>query len=266
MRRLLAAGVVCCVGLLPLVADARPVPTAIGVSLPTPNVQWDYQIGGAFTPARRVGVVSRDRNAAPSPGDYNICYVNAYQTQPDERDFWMDDPDHWRLVLTDENGDPVVDGQWGEFLLDTGRAGKRAALADIVGEWIDGCAADGFDAVEFDNLDSWDRGRGLISRADNEAFARLLTVRAHAAGLAAAQKNWAELSPHGPQIGFDLAVAEECGRWRECGSYARAYGDRVYVVEYRDQDFARACERWGSRLSIVRRNLAVTPAGANRRC
>jgi len=119
--------VVCCIGLLPLVADARPVPTAIGVSLPTPNVQWDYQIGGAFTPARWVGVVSRDRNAAPSPGDYNICYVNAYQTQPDERDFWMDDPDHWRLVLTDENGDPVVDGQWGEFLLDTGRAasGRR---------------------------------------------------------------------------------------------------------------------------------------------
>ncbi len=88
------------------------------MALPTPNVQGDYQIGGAFTPARRVGVVSRDRNAAPSPGD------------------------------------PVVDGQWGKFLLDTGRAGKRAALADVVGEWIDGCAADGFDAVELDNLDS----------------------------------------------------------------------------------------------------------------
>ncbi|MDQ3663052.1 MAG: endo alpha-1,4 polygalactosaminidase [Actinomycetota bacterium] len=132
-------------------------------------------------------------------------------------------------------GDPVVDGQWGEFLLDTGRAGKRAALADIVGEWIDGCAADGFDAVEFDNLDSWDRGQGLISKADNKAFARLLTARAHAAGLAAAQKNWADLSPRGPQIGFDLAVAEECGRW-------------------------------GPRLSIVRRDLAVTPAGVNRRC
>ncbi len=154
----------------------------------------------------------------------------------------------------------------GEFLLDTGRAGKRAALADIVGEWIDCCAVDGFDAVEFDNLDSWDRGHGLITKADNRTFARLLTARAHAAGLAAAQKNWAELSPRGPQIGFDLAVAEECGRWRECGSYAHAYDDRVYVVEYRDQDFARACERWGSRLSIVRRNLAVTPAGANRRC
>ena len=135
-----------------------PAAPATEVALPTPNLGWDYQIGCAFTPARRVGVVSRDRNAAPSPGDYNICYVNAYQTQPDEQDFWMDDPAHWRLVLTDENGDPVVDpivdGEWAEFLLDTGRAGKRAALADVVGEWIDGCAADGFDAVELDNLDS----------------------------------------------------------------------------------------------------------------
>jgi len=103
----------------------------------------------------------------------------------------MDDPAHWRLVLTDENGDPVVDpivdGEWGEFLLDTGRAGRRAALADIVREWIDGCVADGFDAVELDNLDSRDRGRGLITKADNRTFARLLTARAHAAGLAAAQ-------------------------------------------------------------------------------
>lgn len=98
------------------------------------------------------------------------------------------------------------------------------------------------------------------------AFARLLTARAHAAGLAVAQKNWAELSPRGPRIGFDLAVAEECGRWRECGSYADAYDNRVYVVEYRDRDFTRACERWESRLSIVRRNLAVTAAGVNRRC
>ena len=187
MRRLLAAGVVCCVGFLPAGADASPIPTGIGVSLPTPNVHWDYQIGGAFTPARRVGVVSRDRNAAPSPGDYNICYINAYQTQPDEQDFWLDDSDHWRLVLRNENGDPIVDGEWGEFLLDTRRASKRAALADIVGEWIDGCAVDGFDAVEFDNLDSWDRGHGLITKADNRTFARLLTARAHAAGLAAAQ-------------------------------------------------------------------------------
>ena len=135
-----------------------------------------------------------------------------------------------------------------------------------MGRWIDGCAEDGFDAVELDNLDSWGRSHGLVTRSHNKAFARVLTARAHRAGLAAGQKNWAGLSPDGPGIGFDFAVAEECGRYHECGAYARAYDDRVLVVEYRDPDFATACEAWGPALSIVRRNLNVTPGGVNRRC
>ena len=39
-------------------------------------------------------------------------------------------------------------------------------LAGIVGRWIAGCADDGFDAVELDNLDSFTRSRQLIERAD----------------------------------------------------------------------------------------------------
>ena len=50
-------------------------------------------------------------------------------------------------------------------------------------------------------------------------YARLLTARAHEADLAVAQKNWVELGERGPRIGFDFAVAEECGRWRECAGY-----------------------------------------------
>lgn len=236
------------------------------VTLPDPNVPWDYQIGGAFTPHTSVGIVSRDRNAAPSAGDYNVCYVNAYQTQPDEKAFWRDDPDRWALVLKDGDGRPVVDGAWGEWLLDTRTATKRDALIAIVGRWIDGCAADGFDAAEFDNLDSWNRSKQLVTREHNKAFARLLTARAHTAGLAAAQKNWVGLSPEGPGLGFDLAVAEQCGQYRECQPYADAYDDRVLVVEYGDRGYDRACTRWGATLSIVRRNVNVTPSGPNRRC
>ncbi|MCW2835192.1 MAG: hypothetical protein JWN68_3145 [Nocardioides sp.] len=239
---------------------------ATAVELPAPGVDWDYQIGGSFPPAGSVGVVSRDRTVAPSSGDYNICYVNAFQTQPHERAFWEHTWEHWALVLKDRAGRAVVDESWGEWLLDTRTPRKRRSLMTVVGPWIDGCAAAGFQGVEFDNLDSWDRSAGLITQRDNKAFARLLTARAHAAGLAAGQKNWAELSPRGPALGFDFAVAEECGRYRECGSYAAAYADRVYVVEYRGQDFDRACRRWGSRLSIVRRDVAVTPGGTNRRC
>jgi hypothetical protein len=239
------------------------VPT---VALPPANVDWDYQIGGSFPPAPSVGVVSRDRSVAPSAGDYNICYVNAFQTQPHERGFWKHTWEHWALVLKDPAGRAVVDESWGEWLLDTRTPRKRRSLMAIVGPWIDGCAAAGFQGVEFDNLDSWDRSAGLISKRDNKEFARMLNARAHAAGLAAGQKNWAELSSRGPALGFDFAVAEECGRYRECESYAAAYADRVYVVEYRDGDFARACRRWGSRLSVVRRDVDVTTGGVNRRC
>ena len=209
--------------------------------------------------------MSRDREDEPLYDAYNVCYVNAFQTQTDEKAFWRRNPDHWALVLK-KHGRPVIDGVWGEWLLDTRTAEKRHALARIVGRWVDGCADDGFDAVEYDNLDSWGRSRHLVTVADNIAFARLLTGRAHDAGLAAAQKNAAGLSARGPAIGFDFAIAEECGRYHECGTYARAYDDHVLVVEYRDQDFDASCTRWGDRLSIVRRNVNVTPDGPNRRC
>ncbi len=251
----------------PMTAQARPLPDpqperAPSVTLPTPNVDWDYQIGGAFPPASGVGIVSRDRHAEPAAGAYNLCYVNAFQTQADEKAFWRN---HWRLVLK-KDGRPVVDSVWGEWLLDTRTPSKRHALADIVGRWTERCANDGFDAVEYDNFDSWNRSKHLISKPDNIAYARLLTARAHGAGLAAAQKNWAEIADRGPDIGFDFAVAEECARWHECGSYAVPYDDRVLVVEYRDRDFTRGCDRWGERLSIVRRDVAVSPDGPNLRC
>ncbi|OEV19859.1 hypothetical protein AN219_27525, partial [Streptomyces nanshensis] len=68
-------------------------------------------------------------------------------------------------------------------------------LANLVGGWIDGCAEKGFQAVEVDNLDSYERSGDRLSRADNVAFAALLTRRAHRSGLAAGQKNAQELLP-----------------------------------------------------------------------
>lgn len=267
MTRLLALAVLLAVALVPTAAPAAgPEIREPDVALPPAGIDWDYQIGGVSEPAPSVGVVSRDRAAAPSPGDYTICYVNAFQTQSNEKRFWRDNPRRWALVLKDERGRPVVDGRWGEFVLDTRTVDARRRLVRIVGRWIDGCAADGFAAAEFDNLDSWYRGQGLIEKRHNKAYARLLTTRAHAAGLAAAQKNWSELSARGPALGFDFAVAEQCGQYDECEAYADAYADRVFVVEYRDGGFEDACATWGPRLAIVRRDVAVSPEGINERC
>lgn len=269
MARRLATSLAVLVGCLAMVtagapgaAGELPVPksAAVAVKLPPVNAAWDYQIGRAYVPPDGVTVVSRDRTAAPLAGAYSLCYVNAYQTQPGQVRWWK--RHHPLLLLRRPGGRLVVDGAWDEVLLDVASRAKRQALARIVGRWIGGCARDGFDAVEPDNLDSWTRSDGLLTRDDAFAFARLIAGRAHAEGLAIGQKNAAGQVGRGVAAGFDFAVAEECGRYRECGTYARAYGDRVLVVEYRDADFDWACARWGDRLSIVRRDRMVTAPGS----
>lgn len=239
--------------------------TAADPVTPPVGSDWDYQLGGDRPVPSNVGIVERDRRSAPAEGAYGICYVNAFQTQADERRFWRGSARRWALVLKDD-GKPVVDSAWGEWLLDIRTASKRQRLADIVGRWIDGCADDGYDAVELDNLDSFSRSHHLLSPGDARRYARLLTSRAHDAGLAVAQKNWVELGDRGPRLGFDFAVAEECGRWRECAGYVAAYGNRVLVVEYRKRDFRWTCEHFGSQLSVVRRDVELSPTGVRRWC
>ncbi|MFE6173832.1 endo alpha-1,4 polygalactosaminidase [Streptomyces sp. NPDC056464] len=229
------------------------------VALPEPGAAFDYQIGGAYPPPTGVRVVSRDRAAKPAPGVYNICYVNAFQAQPDTERWW--EAHHPELLLRDDDGALVVDQDWDEAVLDISTAAKRARLAEVVGEWIDGCAADGFQGVEADNLDSNERSDDLLTAQDNMAFAELLADRAHAAGLAIGQKNAAGLARRGRDVGFDFAVAEECGQYDECGAYADAYDDRVLVIEYRSDGLAAACAEWGDRLSVVERDLDVVPEG-----
>jgi hypothetical protein len=129
---------------------------------------------------------------------------------------------------------------------------------------VEGCAADGFDAVELDNVDSWSRSHGLIAPAQAKALARLLVRRAHRVGLVAGQKNWAGWD--GRTVGYDFAIAEECGRWHECRAYAQHYGRRVLAVEYRRSDFDWTCAGYGDRWAVVLRDLALTPGGVHRWC
>ncbi|MFE5487520.1 endo alpha-1,4 polygalactosaminidase [Streptomyces sp. NPDC056527] len=226
---------------------------------PEPLVGFDYQIGGPYSPPPGVGAVSRDRTVKPAPGLYNICYVNAFQAQPDATDWWQ--ANHPDLLLRDATGAPVMDEDWGEALLDVSTPAKRERLAAIVGEWIDGCATDGYQAVEADNLDSYERSDGRLTPEHDLAFARLLVDRAHAAGLAIGQKNAADLAKRGRGLGFDFAVAEECGQYEECAPYATAFDDRVLVIEYEAAGLDAACATWGDTLSIVLRDPDVRPAG-----
>ncbi|WP_370384271.1 endo alpha-1,4 polygalactosaminidase [Catenulispora sp. GAS73] len=241
------------------VGSAGSGPGGKTVALPQPGAKWDYQIGGAYPPPDGVRIVSRDSTAAPAAGLYNICYINAYQTQPgDEAINWWK-TNHPDLLLKAGGGDLVIDKDWGEPLLDVSTPDKRARLTQIEAGWIDGCASKGFQAIEPDNVDSYGRSNGLLTAEDNVEFAKLLVAHAHADGLAIAQKNAAELSDRRKQVGFDFAVVEQCGSTDECAQYATAFDLHVVDVEYDDTGFGAACKSWGTKLSVVRRDHGVSP-------
>ena len=241
--------------------DARTIDVPPGtVELPPPNARVDYQLGGAYTPPAGVTVLSRDRKDAPAPGLYNICYVNGFQIQPDEESFWM--TSHPELILRDGSGNPVIDVEWNEMLIDIRTPEKRTSVAAIVGGWIAGCAQAGYKAIEIDNLDSFTRSQNLLTEQNAVDTMRMFSDAAHGVGLAIAQKNSAEIVARKAELGTDFAVSEECNRYTECDTYTAGYGDHVIVIEYRQQDFTAGCAAFPN-LSIVLRDLnLVTPVNA----
>ncbi|MGW0507520.1 endo alpha-1,4 polygalactosaminidase [Micromonospora sp. NPDC003241] len=247
-------------------ASATTPPTGNRTTAPTwapppANAGFDYQIGGVYAPPSGLTVVSRDLEASPAAGLYNICYVNAFQAQPGAESWWK--TNHPDLLLRDAQGNLVVDEDWNELMLDFSTAAKRTALTTIVGGWIDRCASKGFKAIEPDNLDSFTRSKGLLTESQAVAYAASLSAYAHGKGLAVAQKNLAELSTsNARKAGFDFAVAEECGTWNECDAYTRTYGANVIVIEYTESGFSKACGSHGSTLSVVLRDLAVSAPGS----
>lgn len=234
----------------------------IGPSLPAwpKGAAVDYQLGGAYPPDAGVGIVGRDGSDEPADGLYSICYVNGFQTQPGAE--WPD-----ALLLHDASGSVVVDPDWpDERILDISTAENRAAIARILAPTVQGCAARGFQGVEFDNLDSYTRSNGAFGVADAEAFAKLLVGLAHRSNLAAGQKNTPELGNRGrTDIGFDFAVAEECRRFDECATYTDAYGPHVIDIEYTDDlggTVAQVCADPQLPPSSVIRDRELSPAGS----
>ncbi|WP_394619383.1 endo alpha-1,4 polygalactosaminidase [Lentzea sp. JNUCC 0626] len=222
---------------------ASTVPRA-EVKLPPSPAVLDYQLGTAYVPPAGVTLVARDSTASPAPGVFNVCYVNGFQTQPQDRELWLNQRRH--LILQDSGGEPVIDPEWpDEFLVDTSSPSNRDELARITGESITRCAERGFGAVEIDNLDSYSRSGDRLTVEHNLAYAALLSARAHERGLPIGQKNSAEVSRRAhDEVGFDFAVTEECHAFKECSSYTEVYGAHVMDVEYTDNlrgTFADVC-------------------------
>ena len=72
------------------------------------------------------------------------------------------------------------------------------------------------------------------------------------------------------EVGFDFAVAEDCGRYSwgegtECDRYREIHGGRVIEIEYADggvDAFERACASADGPASVMLRDRAVVPRGA----
>jgi len=238
--------------------------------LPPTAGAFDYQLGAAYELAGGVDVVVRDATSEPVPGAYSVCYVNGFQTQPGEEQLWLED--HPDLVLRDADGEPVVDPDWpDELVLDPSTAAQRDGILAVLGPVVTGCADAGFDAVEIDNLDTWTRfddpATGRIDEDGALALAAAYVGLAHDAGLAVAQKNAAEIAAVAhDDLGFDLAVTEECAAYDECAAYTDVYGDHVLQVEYTDAlpvPFAQVCAREDrAPLTVLRDRDLVGPDDA----
>jgi len=237
------------------------------VERPPAGAGFDYQLGGDAPLPDGVAVVVRDWFAGSAvPGVYSICYVNAFQTQPPDDADRPDEREGWPAEVVSD----AEDAAWpGEFAIDLSSAERRAAAAAHVVTMIDECAAKGFQAVEFDNLDSYTRFPELgFDVPEAIEYAAALVAHAHSRGLAAGQKNAVEIAAQArSSAGFDFVVAEECGAYDECDGYVAVYGDAVLAIEYTEEGFAAACATLHPRSSVIFRdvNLVLPDDPAYRR-
>lgn len=251
MRRTTAA--LATLALLASVAACSPTPDPVQ---PPPGVAFDYQLGGDYPlPDGTELVVRQWAEGEADPDAYDVCYVNAFQTEATPGD--PDHEDNWPPgVVWDEREDP----DWpGEHPIDIGTNANRRTAAEFVNSRLEHCAQQGFDAVELDNLDTFTRYPDApFDEQDAIAYARLLVEFAIESGLAVGQKNTPELLDVArTEIGFGFAIVEECGAYDECQPYVDTYEGRVYDIEYTDEGFAAACEAIGDVGAVIQRDLEL---------
>jgi hypothetical protein len=215
MRKLLFL----CVAALAVGGVAASGASAANQWVPPKSLSWYWQLQGTVKttgPQANADAFDVDgfgTSAATvsqlrAAGHHTICYISAGTAEN-----WRSD--YGQFTSSDlGNG---VSGWAGEKWVDTRSPNVRSIMAARVQSQ---CAAKGFDAVEFDNVDGYDNGSGLpLTAATQLDYNGFLAGTAHAAGLAAFLKNdVAQVAQLAPQ--FDGAINEQCGEYDECGAYS----------------------------------------------
>lgn len=155
-----------------------------------------------------------------------VCYMDAgtYEAgRPDSADF----------PAARKGSD--VQGWPGELWLDVRPSGPNyTALQTSIRAHFQVCKDKGFDAIEPDNIDSYQNTPGFPTTvADQLVYDRWLASTAHELGLAILQKNDLDQIPD-LEPDFDGILDEQCNQYSECDALTRytAAGKPAWDAEY----------------------------------
>jgi hypothetical protein len=155
-----------------------------------------------------------------------VCYMDAGTYEPGR-------PDSASFPAALKGS--AVEGWPGELWLDVRPAGPSyATLQSIMLARFKVCHDKGFDAVEPDNLDSYQNDPGFpTSAADQISYDEWIAGAVHGLGLAVFQKNDLDQIPT-LQSYFDGILDEECNQYSECAALApySAADKPVWNAEY----------------------------------
>jgi hypothetical protein len=199
--------------------------------VPTQGLTWYWQLQGTVNNSEPVLAYDIDgfENEASevavlhAKGIHVICYIDVgtwEQWRPDASEF----PGS---VLGNSNGWP------GERYLDIADA---SVIEPIMVKRFEMCREKGFDAVEPDNMDTYEEGSKTgfeITAGDQLTYDEWIAGEVHSLGMAVLQKNdgeqTASLEAH-----FDGALTEECNVYDECADFTPylAEGKPVLNAEY----------------------------------
>jgi hypothetical protein len=221
----LLAGAACALGLL-----AGGTAGAAGWWKPPPGSTLQVQFDGDIDQSVQASVYDLDAfdtdaatvSSLHGAGRHVVCYVDAGTWEK-----WRPDAGLYpKEVKGKANGWP------GERWLDVRRLD---VLGPILGARLDLCAAKGFDAVEYDNVDGYANRTGFdLTAADQLTFDTWLADAAHARGLGVGLKNDLDQVPQ-LVSSFDFSIDEQCAQYKECDALSPfvAAGKPVFEIEYK---------------------------------
>ncbi len=228
----------------PITPTSTGTPVAASVWHPTPGTTWFWEIGATPSLSGLHAVQAYDIDGFDNPastvatlhanGIRAICYIDAGTYEPGRSDD--------SLFPAGLKGS-AVSGWPGELWLDVRPAGPNySALKSIMVARAQMCQTKGFDAIEWDNVDSYENSPGFATTASDQiTYNTFLATTAHTLGLSAGLKNdvdqVATLQPS-----FDFSIDEECFKYSECSTETPFINDNkaVFETEYSDDGMTTA--------------------------